>query len=103
MSACVGQRNPITRIVNKQQKEQLGEKLVKYHQDMIKQVEFQKMVTCPNYLLEFNAFTLIKLLQIVTDYLQSRTYLVQLKYGDTSMLELYYNCSVKYLVILTRN
>lgn len=29
---------------------------MKYHQDMIKQVEFQKMVTCPNYLLDFNAF-----------------------------------------------
>lgn len=56
LSACDGQRNHITRIVNKQQKEQLREKLVKYHQDMIKQVEFQKMVTCPNYLLEFNAF-----------------------------------------------
>jgi hypothetical protein len=49
-------KSTTTRTVTKEDKEYLRKKLVEYHQDLIKQMNIDKMVTCPNHILEFNNF-----------------------------------------------
>ncbi|CAB4034642.1 mediator of RNA polymerase II transcription subunit 34-like [Paramuricea clavata] len=49
-------KSTTTRNVTKEDKEYLRKKLVEYHQDLIKQMNIDKMATCPNHILEFNNF-----------------------------------------------
>lgn len=46
----------IVRTVTEQDKSTLRKKLLEFQQQMIKQVQVDKMVSCPNILLEFNGF-----------------------------------------------
>lgn len=45
-----------TRNVTKEDKDYLRKKLVEYQQSLVKQMNINKMVTCPNHILEFNNF-----------------------------------------------
>lgn len=49
-------KSTVVRTVTEEDKEYLRKKLVEYHQDLIKQMNINKMVTCPNHILEFNNF-----------------------------------------------
>jgi hypothetical protein len=49
-------KSTVVRNVTKEDKVNLREKLLQYHQDMINKMNVNKMVTCPNHILEFNNF-----------------------------------------------
>jgi superfamily II DNA helicase RecQ len=89
-------KSTVVRNVTKEDKVNLREKLLQYHQDMINKMNVNKMVTCPNHILEFNNFHVNqviehchKLFTTAINYLLSRTYLAMWKYGDTSMQLVY--------------
>lgn len=55
-TVCPMEQGKLTRVVTQTNKQQLKRRLVKYQQDLIKEVSTETMVSCPNVLFEFNMF-----------------------------------------------
>ena len=55
-AACSRERQKLTRVVTKTDKQLLKRRLVEFQQDLLKGISTKTMVSCPNILLEFNMF-----------------------------------------------
>ena len=75
----------LTRNVTEDDKRLLKKKLVNLQQDMLKEVQLEKMVTCPNIVLEFNMFHINQVLDSCHCCLRSMMLSNQLKYGGINM------------------